>query len=137
MAKHTAIRLENSLMLAAKNAAVIHKRTAVEQIEYWAELGRNVSKFVDPEALIACSSGLAELKVEQVNAKPLNPLDVFNQLEAQRNSGELANKVTKSSYKFQASDNYPGMLERIDERGNIDVGTFKDGVFTADKDVIN
>ena len=137
MAKHTAIRLENSLMLAAKNAAVIHKRTAVEQIEYWAELGRNVSRFVDPDTLIACSSGLAVLKVEQVNAVPLNPADVFKQLDAQREAGVLAQKVKKSTYQYQASEDYPGLLERVDEKGNVSVGTFKNGTFKENKDLFN
>lgn len=137
MAKHTAIRLENSLMLAAKNAAVVNKRTAVEQIEYWAELGRNVARYVDSEALIACSSGLAELKVEKIDASPVNPMDVFNILEVKRQSGELADSITSSTYRFQASDDYPGMLERIDNKGKIKVGTFKNGVFKAMKETLN
>lgn len=137
MAKHTAIRLENSLMLAAKNAAVVNKRTAVEQIEYWAELGRNISRFVDPEALIACSSGLAELKVEKVEAEPVNPVDIFNKLELKRNSGELAKVITSTSFRYKASNDYPGMLERVDDQGNIKVGTFKNGMFKAMKDALN
>jgi hypothetical protein len=137
MAKHTAIRLENSLMLAAKNAAVVNKRTAVEQIEYWAELGRNVSRFVDPETLIACSAGLAELRVEKVDARPINPMDIFNNLEVKRNSGELAEAVTNSTFRFQASKDYPGMLERIDTKGKVKVGTFKNGVFKAIKETLN
>ncbi|MFT6028601.1 MAG: hypothetical protein ACI8O8_000326 [Oleiphilaceae bacterium] len=137
MAKHTAIRLENSLMIAAKNAAVVHKRTAVEQIEYWAELGRNVSRFVDPEALIACSSGLAELKVEKIDAKPVNPMDVFNNLELKRNSGELTKSITTTSFRYKASEHHPGMLERVEVDGKVKVGTFKDGVFKAMKDALN
>tara|TARA_R110001592_G_scaffold138511_4_gene357661 strand:- start:48916 stop:49329 length:414 start_codon:yes stop_codon:yes gene_type:complete len=137
MAKHTAIRLENSLMMAAKNAALVNKRTAVEQIEYWAELGRNVSRFVDPEALIACSSGLAEIRIEKVDASPVNPMAVFNNLELKRDSGELAESITTTSFRYQASDDYPGMLERIDTKGKVKVGTFKNGVFKAMKDALN
>lgn len=137
MAKHTAVRLENNLMVAAKNAAMINKRSPVEQIEYWAELGRNISRFVDPEALIACSSGLAELKVEKVDAVPVNPLDVFNNLEAKRQSGELADAVTTTKIRYKASEDYPGLLEKIDSKGNIEVGTFKQGVFVKMKDSLN
>ena len=137
MAKHTAIRLENSLMLAAKNAAVVNKRTAVEQIEYWAELGRNISRFVDPEVLIACSSGLAELKVEKVDASPVNPIDIFANLEKKRDSGELANSITTTKVRYQASDEYTGMLEKINIDGNVQVGTFKNGVFMEMKDALN
>lgn len=137
MAKHTAIRLENSLMVAAKNAAVVNKRTAVEQIEYWAELGRNLSRFVNPEALIACSSGLAELKVEKIDSMPVSPGDVFNNLQAKRESGELANSVTTTKVRYQASEDYPGFLEKIDKNGKIKVGTFKNGVFKPIKDALN
>tara|TARA_R110002073_G_scaffold110035_8_gene246091 strand:- start:3470 stop:3883 length:414 start_codon:yes stop_codon:yes gene_type:complete len=137
MAKHTAIRLENSLMSAAKNAAVVNKRTAVEQIEYWAELGRNISRFVDPEALIACSSGLAELKVEKVDASPVNPTDIFANLEAKRDSGELAQSITSTKVRFKASEEYPGMLERIEAKGKVNVGSFKNGIFKAMKETLN
>lgn len=137
MAKHTAIRLENSLMLAAKNAAVVNKRTAVEQIEYWAELGRNISRFVDPETLIACSSGLAELKVEKINARPINPTDIFAKLDLKRDSGELAKSITTTKVRFQASKEYPGLLEKIDETGVVTLGTFKNGLFKATKDALN
>ncbi len=137
MAKHTAIRLENSLMIAAKNAALVNKRTAVEQIEYWAELGRNVARYVDPEALIACSSGLAQLRVEKVDANPVDPMAVFDSLELQRESGELAQAITTTAVRYQASNDYPGMLEKIDAKGKVKVGTFKNGEFKAMKDALN
>lgn len=137
MAKHTAIRLENSLMTAAKTAAAMNKRTAVEQIEYWAELGRNVSKFVDTESLLACSAGLATLKVEQIDAQSIDPTAVFNQLEKKRVSGELAASVTSTSIRYQASETYPGMLEQLDSKGKVKVGNFKNGVFVPMKASFN
>lgn len=137
MAKHTAIRLDNSLMIAAKNAAAVHKRSAVEQIEYWAELGRNLSRYIDPETLIACSAGLATLKVEKVESRPVNPLAVFDQLERSRKEGDLQEAVTVSRFRYQSSDDYPGMLERLDANGKKTVGSFNNGVFTQLKDDLN
>lgn len=137
MAKHTAIRLDNNLMIAAKNAAALHKRTAVEQIEYWAELGKNLSRYIDPETLIACSAGLATLKVEKIDAQPVNPLAVFDQLEKSRETGSLANAVTASRFRYQASEEYPGMLERIDIKGKKTIGSFNNGVFSPLKDALN
>lgn len=137
MAKHTAIRLDNSLMIAAKNAAALHKRTAVEQIEYWAELGKNLSRYIDPEALIACSAGLATLKVEKIEAQAVNPTAVFDQLENSREAGKLSNVVTSSRFRFQAAEDYPGMLERIDAKGKKTIGSFNNGVFTPLKDALN
>lgn len=137
MAKHTAIRLDNSLMIAAKNAAAVHKRTAVEQIEYWAELGKNLSRYIDPETLIACSTGLAKLKVERIESKPVNPEAVFEQLEQSREQGNLHQAVTASRFRYQASDDYPGMLERLDAKGKKTVGSFSNGVFTPLQDTLN
>lgn len=137
MAKHTAIRLDNSLMIAAKNAAAVHKRTAVEQIEYWAELGKNLSRYIDPETLIACSAGLATLKVEKIEALPVNPLAVFDQLERSREEGSLQQTLTASRFRYQSSDDYPGMLERLDANGKKTVGSFNNGVFTPLQDALN
>jgi len=130
MAKHNSpIRLEKNLMTAAQSAALLHKRTASEQIEYWADLGKSVSKIIDPETLIAFKSGLAKLTVEKVNAETVDPNDVFNQLEIQRSSGELSHKVTTTSLKYQTSKTHPGLLEQVDCKGNKTVGNFNNGKF--------
>jgi len=132
MAKHSSpIRLEKDLMTAAQRAALLHKRTASEQIEYWADLGKSVSKIINPETLIAFKSGLAKLTVEKVNAVAVDPGDVFNQLERQRISGELSHKVTSTSFKYQASKERPGLLEQVDDEGNHTLGNFNNGKFVA------
>jgi len=132
MAKHNSpIRLEKNLMTAAQSAALLHKRTASEQIEYWADLGKSVSKIIDSETLIAVKSGLVKLTVERVNAETIDPTDVFNQLERQRESGELSHKVTSTSLKYQASKEYPGLLEQVDSEGNHTIGNFNNGKFVA------
>lgn len=130
MAKHNSpIRLENNLMLAARNAAMIHKRTPAEQIEYWAELGKNVSQLIDPETLIACKSGLATITVERVNAKPVDVASVFSRLAQQRDTGTLAANVTSARMRYEASNTRPGMLDQIDENGHITTGQFDNGKF--------
>ena len=132
MAKHSSpIRLEKNLMSAAQNAALLHKRTASEQIEYWADLGKSVSKIIDPETLIAVRSGLAKLTVERVNAEIIDPEDVFGQLERQRTLGELSHKVTSASFKYQASKEHPGLLDQVDSQGNHTAGNFNNGRFVA------
>jgi len=134
MAKHNSpIRLEKNLMTAAQSAALLHKRTASEQIEYWADLGKSVAKIIDPETLIAFKSGLAKLKVEKVNAEPIDPGDVFAQLERQRASGELTQKVTTTAFRYQASKQYSGLLEQLDGEGGCIVGSFNNGKFIASK----
>jgi hypothetical protein len=135
MAKHSSpIRLENNLMMAARAAAEIHKRTPAEQIEYWAEIGKNVARLIDPETLIAFKSGLATITVEKVNAKPVGAANVFRNMEQQRSNGTLAANVTSVGKRYEASKTHPGMLDQIDENGSILTGTFNNGKFVPLED---
>lgn len=130
MAKHNSpIRLENSLMMAAKNAAMIHKRTPAEQIEYWAEIGKNVAQLIDPETLIACKSGLATITVERVNAKPVDVASVFSTLAQQRSNGALAASISSARMRYEASSSHPGLLDQIDQNGHAITGHFDNGRF--------
>ena len=123
------IRLQDDLMQAANLTAKRFHRSAAEQIEYWAELGRSVSSTLDPDVLLSVVSGLTKIKVEPVHSPSVDPTDVFNALEQEREQGTLTNAVTQSSIKYQASTTHPGYLERIDADGTT-VGMFENGQFT-------
>lgn len=81
------VRLQDNLMQAAKLTGDRFHRSTAEQIEYWADIGRKVSKVLDPDTLISISTGLTQLKVEPIYGKPIDPDDVFNLLETQRRQG--------------------------------------------------
>ena len=83
------VRLQEELMQSATQAGARHHRSAAEQIEYWAALGRQVSRFVDPDSLLDVQAGLARLHVEPVVAQPVAPEAVFSSVERARQSGEL------------------------------------------------
>ena len=127
------VRLQKDLMRAATVAGEMLHRSAAEQIEYWATIGRSVSKNVSPDSLLAISTGLAMLKVEPVEISPIDPDDVFSALENHRNSGRLSEIVTESAVKYQASKNYKGKLERIEADGSVTVVQFSMGEFTPEK----
>lgn len=130
MAKaHSPLRLQEDLVKKATLVSKQMHRSVAQQIEYWADLGERVSRVVTPEMLMQLSSGLARIHVEAVKGNPVNPDAVFMAVDQARESGELANQVTTSKMKYQASENHPGMLERIDEFGNVQVGHFKHGEF--------
>jgi hypothetical protein len=60
----------------------------------------------------------------------IDPEKVFSQVEADRASGELADKVTTAKIRYYAAD-YPGFLEQFNtETGERRIGTFANGVFT-------
>lgn len=124
------VRLQNELMQAAGVAGARLHRSAAEQVEYWASLGRQVAGVVDPDTLLKIAAGLARLKVEPTIAQPIDTDAVFAAVEADRRSGELPGKVTGAAIRYYASASHPGYLEQVDERGVRTVGTFLNGVFT-------
>ncbi len=125
------VRLQNDLMQAAKLTGERFHRSTAEQIEYWADIGRKVSTVLDPDTLISISTGLTQVKVEPIYGTPIDPDDVFNSLETQRQQGTLTKVVTDSALKYQSSITQPGYLERIDQKGNVSVGQFKNGEFVT------
>jgi len=125
------VRLQNDLMQAAKLTGERFHRSTAEQIEYWADIGRKVSTVLDPDTLLSISTGLTKVKVEPIYGNPIDPDDVFNSLEAQRQQGTLAEAVTGSDLKYQSCLTQPGYLERIDQKGNVLVGQFENGEFVS------
>ena len=125
------VRLQDDLMQAAKLTGERFHRSTAEQIEYWADIGRKVSTVLDPDTLISIATGLTQVKVEPIYGKPIDPDDVFNLLETQRQQGTLTQAVTGSAIKYQSSLTQPGYLERIDQNGNVLVGQFENGEFVS------
>ena len=124
------VRLQAELMQAATLTGARLNRSAAEQVEYWASLGRQIANFVDPDKLLEVAAGLARLKVEPTFAQPVDPGAVFAAVEADRRSGELSRKVATAPIRYYASATHPGYLEQVDEHGTHTVGTFHSGVFT-------
>ncbi len=124
------VRLQHDLMQAASHAGERWHRSAAQQIEYWASIGRKVAKCVDPDRLLEVSAGLAQIKVEPIEVPPVNPDQVFAALERDRESGTLAASIPTASVRYQTSASHPGYLEQINADGQITVGQFSNGVFT-------
>lgn len=129
MAKaHSPMRLEQTLVDDATLIGHLAHRSTAEQIEYWADLGRKVARFISPEVLLDITSGLAVLKPEPVQNIVVAPDSVFNALERDRTNGTLSASVTSSRERYQASSE-PGYLEQITPDGTVTIGTFKNGQF--------
>jgi ParD-like antitoxin of type II bacterial toxin-antitoxin system len=122
------IRLERSLMEAASLASKPMHRSAAEQIEYWADIGRKVSKVVDPDALLAINAGLVKLTLEPTAAININADDVFANLVRNRDSGALSEAIAANAIRYQASSQ-PGLLEQVHPDGKVVVGEFLNGEF--------
>ena len=125
------VRLKSSLMSAATAAGIPLQRTAAEQIEYWADIGRKVAKTVDPETLLAVQAGLAVLRVEHAVTSPVDPDEVFKIHERECKSGALSEAIASGSVRYQASLSKLGYLEACHPDGYIEVGHFINGQFIA------
>lgn len=126
------MRLEESLVQAARAAGSIEHRSAAEQIEFWADVGKRLSNHLSAMELMELKLGFAKLKVEPLADPAVNPDDLFAHVEAERCAGTLNQRITTSSVRYQASSRYPGKLERIGPDGEVAVGMFHNGVFEQD-----
>ncbi|MAD44380.1 MAG: hypothetical protein CMI02_20225 [Oceanospirillaceae bacterium] len=127
------VRLESNLMTAAAVAGSTLHRSAAEQIEYWADLGRKVAKVVNPDVLLSVQAGLATLRVEHTVPSPVDPDDVFAALDRERDSGALSEAIAAGSVRYQASATHPGLLEACYPDGRIEVGQFINGQFVPEQ----
>ena len=116
-------------MSAATAAGMLLHRSAAEQVEYWADLGRKVASSIDPESLLAVKAGLATLRVEHIDPSPVDPDAVFAALDKARDSGALSEANASGSVRYQASVTKPGYLEACYPDGRIEVGQFVNGQF--------
>ena len=124
------VRLQEELMESARINGSIQHRSAAEQIEYWADIGRRVAKTIDPDALLAVETGLARIIVKEVKSEAVDPESVFTALNADRKSGKLASAIAeRSPIRYQASKSNPGLLEQTGPEGHSTVGQFVNGEF--------
>lgn len=130
MAKaHSPLRLDARLVEQAKLSGKHFHRSTAEQIEYWADIGRSVSKVITPETLFQLYAGLVKVKVEPVVGPIVDPDNLFEALEEDRVNGCLQDNITSSSLRYQASAQHSGMLEQIASDGTVTVGQFENGKF--------
>lgn len=133
MAKaNSPVRLQDELMKAAALIGSQSHRSAAEQIEYWADIGRHVAGKLSTDDLISLHAGVARLEIVRGKALPINPDVVFTQLEQDRKSGELARQIVLSGPRYQSAQSHPGKLERIGADGTRTIGQFINGEFVSD-----
>ena len=124
------LRLDSTLVAAAKIEGSIYKRSAPKQIEFWAELGKAVEHVLSYNDIFAVIQGLKEIKVESVKSESVNPEDIFSSLEDSRKSEKLADNLSSAGVYFEASRSRPGLLDRVNTvTGERQTGRFSNGEF--------
>jgi hypothetical protein len=104
-------------------------RSAAEQIEYWADIGRRFAGKLSADDLLSLHAGVARLEIIKDKSQPINPDSVFQQLEQDRETGKLAQQIAIIGSRYQSAPDHPGMLERIDPDGTRTIGQFIHGEF--------
>jgi len=123
------IRLNPTLIKAAEREGMVQKRSTPKQIEFWADLGRAVERVIDLSDVFAILQGLKRLKLENVESVSVDPDEVFDDL---RSRSRLTEEVTAAAVYFEASQQHPGLIDRVDSAtGARQSGQFRNGKFES------
>lgn len=126
------MRLNSDLIEAAKMEGMVQKRSIPMQIEYWAELGRAVEGIIDLKDVFAVMQGVKTIRLESAFSAPIDPSDVFNDLEKNSRSKDVSSKLTAAPFYYEASRSRPGLLDRVNVKtGERQTGHFENGEFRA------
>tara|TARA_R110000823_G_C15887631_1_gene495727 strand:- start:136 stop:432 length:297 start_codon:yes stop_codon:yes gene_type:complete len=90
-----AVRLDDNLVRYAAAEGRVHRRSTPKQIEYWAEIGRAVSRDVSAEDLIAILQGIRCLKVEVAVSETVTSDELWAEVDQARDSGELSRWIAQ------------------------------------------
>ncbi len=134
MPKGNPIRIDEELLRSAKRSGARLRRSAAEQVEHWADIGRRFEGVVSHDVLDDIVTGQVRVRIEEVAAEPVDAADLFAELDSDRDSGRLASMVSEVPVRYQASRSHPGKLERVDADGAVTLGSFRDGEFVAADD---
>ena len=74
-------------------------------------------------------SGVARLRAETLQGRPISSQELFAALEADRRSGALAQSVSRAAVRYQACPGRPGLLEQLGPGNSRTIGRFQDGTF--------
>jgi len=127
----TAIRIDDKLIREASAEAQVQRRSTPKQIEYWAEIGRVVAGEVSAEDLISIVQGNRRVRVEPLVPEPVSSDDLWAEVDAARDSGELARAIANNRVVYQRSPDKPGYLQAIHPDSTRQTGVFKNGAFEA------
>jgi len=124
-----ALRLNDDLVHEAETEALLNKRTAPKQIEYWAQIGKSVARNASASDLLALMQGFARVQVNHIPSAPVNPDEVFAAVEQARQDGTLRHAVSRSQVIYETSQTHPGLLDRVLPNGRRHSGHFRNGEF--------
>jgi len=121
------IRIEPTILERATVEGRIYRRSPPKQIEFWAEIGRQVSSMVDSKDLFAVFSGAASIAITHNTSQPVSTVDVLEGMHVDRLSGALQNSVTTALAIYGVDGD--GRIRRTTADGRETSGHLVDGRF--------
>lgn len=127
------IRVSDELMEDAKQQIKMSLRSVTKQIEFWANIGKEAEMNMTPADIAALVNGEVEIKVLRKKSEPIDFENVFGEIESDRKSGKIKEKVIKDNIWYEENNKIPGMFFRMTKEGGKTLGKFVDGKFVPEK----
>jgi hypothetical protein len=120
------LRINDNLVRLAEAEGRIAKRSATRQVEFWADLGRQIGSFLSIADQTAIVQGVAKVRIERPSMQPLDVDEVIAAVKADARPG------TRAAVYYEASRVCPGLIDQVGH-GERTPGTFRNGEFVPAK----
>lgn len=110
MSQQKPIRLNSDLMRKAEQEAALEHRSVPRQIEYWASLGQLMSRMMTSDQRLALMQGLVTLRLEESRPTDLSMDSILQELESDRQSGRLPERVSEAPVRYGVDPDNPSTL---------------------------
>ena len=128
------VRLERSLMEAAKIQGSLSTRTPSEQIQYWAMIGKSIESLLTSDDLLSLMVDTVEIQLVPKEVTYIDPMSVLLGPGASASNKQVKPKAMSVGFAYQASNLHPDKIEKVYPDGKVEIGTFIGGVFKVDSD---
>jgi len=124
------IRLDSDLINLASMEASLNKRSVPKQIEYWAELGRMVSKVLNIHDVLALLQGVKKLKMEDIKTDLPSMKALQETIDSDTDPREGIPEFKNLSVVYEANKKNSKYLDQINlATGERQTGHFRNGKF--------
>jgi len=128
----TPLRVNESLFHEAEAEGSLLNRSAAKQVEFWAELGKRVAHSVSSADLLALMQGIADVRVELPESRPVDSEQVFAAVDKASGKKQSGQKITRGHVYYEASLSRAGLLDQVMPDGSRRSGHFRNGEFTPE-----
>lgn len=123
------VRLDAELIEGARVAGEIEHRSTAKQIEYWASIGRAVSRNLDTNTLLNIAAGTLQISASPIAGDAPDFDTVMTALDADAAPPRERVGLLPGQAAYRSSRTHPGLIERVAPDGTVQVGSFRDGKF--------